>query len=346
MKNSNFFQKHQPKLKAEAILRSTLCGLAIGFGANFISALVTWFLPFNGLWLSLGILVVSTLIATPIFYAARFRPDDTKNARRIDRLGLEERLITMIELKNEDSYIAKAQREDAKAALAAIDSKQLKIRISKAIVTAVVICGILGTGMTTVNALGEYGFMPSGDELLGTFVEEQTTVYVSVTYVVEEGGVIEGDEAQVLVKGTDATTVTAVADDGYMFKCWSDGYTEPTRTDLAVEEDVVYTAEFVEVDEEGEEADDFDGDKPLDMPGGGDQSGSNEGEGDPKDPDNSDANTGGGAWEPNNQVVDGQTFYRDVLGDYQEAAEELLQDPESGLTEEEKELIKKYLGIV
>ena len=29
-----------------------------------------------------------------------------------------------------------------------------------------------------------------------------------------------------------------------------------------------------------------------------------------------------------------------------DAAEELLQDPDSGLTDEEKELIKKYLGIV
>ena len=348
MKENKFFPKQQSKLKNEAILRALLCGLAVGFGANFIVSLIFWLLPANGLWICLAVLVIATAVATPIFYIKRFRTNDTMNARRIDRLGLEERLITMVELEDNDSFIAQAQRRDAQAALETVDNRQLKIKISKAVVAAALICGIFGLGMTVVNGLAESGLLPGGDKLLENFVKEQKTVYVMANYLAEDGGYIEGDVAQILVQDTDAQTVTAVADDGYMFKCWSDGKTEPTRTDLTVMEDVTFTAIFIEVDDDGALDDDGQGDKPNDAPGGKDDQGNDEGDSDdPKDPDDSDEeSSGGGAWDPNNKIINGEIYYRDVLEEYQDAAEELLQDPESGLTEEEKELIKKYLGIV
>lgn len=347
MKENKFFPKQQSKLKNEAVLRSLLCGLAVGFAANFVASLICWLLPVNGLWICLAVLAVVTAVATPIFYVKRFRPNDAMNARRIDRLGLEERLITMVELEDNDSFIAQVQRRDAQAALEAVDNKQLKIRVSTAIVVAVLICGVFGLGMTVVNGLAEFGLLPGGDKLLDSFVEEQKTVYVMVNYVAEDGGFIEGDEAQILVQGTDSETVTAVADDGYMFKCWSDGNTDPTQTDVAVMEDVTFTAVFIQLDDDGEMDDDGNGDKPSDAPGSGNTGNEDGDSDDPQDPnDNDDPGQGGGAWEPNNQIVDGETYYRDVLEEYQEAAEELLKDPDSGLTEEEKELIKKYLGIV
>ena len=143
-------------------------------------------------------------------------------------------------------------------------------------------------------------------------------------------------------------SVTAVADDGYIFKRWSDGNTNPTRTDLAVNEDVTYTAEFVKVDdEEGNDPGEGQGDKPSDAPGDGSSGGEDGDSDDEQDPDKKDENSGaGGAYEPNNKVIDGNTYYRDLLEEYQDALEELLQDPESGLSDEERELIKKYLGIV
>ena len=347
MKKSNFFPNHQPKLQQEAILRSVLCGLAVGFGANFVTALTIWLLPIHGLWITVAVLLGVTAIASLIFYAKRFRPDDTKTARRIDRLGLEERLVTMVELKDQDSYIAKAQRADAQAALAAVDSKLLKIRISRAIVAAVIICAVLGCGMTTVNALGEYGILPSGNELLESFVEEQTTVSVKVDYVAGAGGVIEGDESQIIVQGTDTESVTAVADDGYMFKCWSDGVKTPTRYDVNVMEDTTFTAEFVELDDTDTGDDDGAGDKPNDAVGNSNLGDGEDSDENGEDDNNSDSeSSGAGAWEPNNQIIDGKTYYRDILEEYQEAVEEFLKDPDNGLTDEEKELIKKYLGVV
>ena len=345
MKNNKFFPEHQQRLKNEAILRSVLCGLAVGFGANFVAALVTWLLPINGIVICLAVLLGVTAIATPIFYVKRFRPNDTMNARRIDRLGLEERLITMVELEDNDSCIAKAQRADAQAALAAVDSKQLKFRISTAIVTAVIICTVLGGGMTTVNALGELGVLPSGDELLNSFVDEVQTVYVKVDYVAGAGGMIEGDEAQIVVQGGNTEAVTAVAEDGYMFKRWSDGLTDPTRYDVGVMEDITITAEFMELDGDDTD-DDGTGDKPSDAVGNSDISNGDENDEGDDDNDSDNESSGGGAWEPNNQIIDGKTYYREILEEYQEAAEELLKDPDNGLTEAEIELIKKYLGVV
>ena len=128
MKTNNFFPQHSGKIKIEAMLRSLLCGLAVGFGANFVAALVTWLSPLNGFLLPLAALVAATVISAPIFYFAKFRPTAMSSARRLDSLGLDERLVTMVEYSNDDSLIANLQRNDAKAALAKRVPKALRSR--------------------------------------------------------------------------------------------------------------------------------------------------------------------------------------------------------------------------
>ena len=347
--NSNFFKNHESKLKLEAIIKSILCGLAVGFGANFVAALVTWFLPVNGIWISIVALAAVALISAPVFYFARFRPTDVTSARRIDRMGLEERLITMVEYENDDSYIAKLQREDAKRALASVDKKQIRIKISKAIVATVEAFTMLGAGMTTVNALGELGYLPSGDEIVDSVINESTK-YVTILYVVEEGGMIDGgDEEQIIVLGTNGDTVTAVADDGYMFDKWSDGVKSPTRTEINVTEDIIITAEFVLVEEDGdgESGNGDQGDMPSDRPGD-QESQEGEGNGNPSDGPPSHGLQGGGKSEPNNQIINGEIYYRDpsTLEQYQDAADERTSADDSGYSDDEIDLIKKYLGIV
>ena len=349
--NSNFFKGHESKLKLEAIIKSLLCGLAVGFGANFVAALVTWFLPVNGIWISIVIFAAVALISAPVFYFARFRPTSVTNARRIDRIGLEERLITMVEHENDDSYIAKLQREDAKRALASVDKKQIRIRISKTIVATSVAFTVLGSGMTTVNVLGELGYMPGGDDIVNSIINDSTK-YVTILYVVEEGGMIDGgDEEQIIVLGTNGDTVTAVADDGYMFDKWSDGVKTPTRTEMSVTNDVIITAEFVLVEEDGDGAGssgdqgDMPSDRPSDQPG---QDGEGEGNGNPAEGPPSNGLQGGGKNEPNNQIINGEIYYRDpsTLEQYQDAADKRTSADDSGYSDDEIDLINKYLGIV
>ena len=349
--NSKYFKKHESRLQLEAILRSALCGLAVGFGANFVASLVTWFLPIDGIWISIVAFATATLISALVFYFVRFRPTDVTNARRIDRMGLHERLITMVEYENDDSYIAKLQREDAKRALASVDKKQIRIKISKTIVATVVACTMLGAGMTTVNALSEFGYMQGGDDIINSIIEDTTTKYVTILYVIEEGGVIDGgDEEQIIVLGTNGATVTAVADDGYMFDKWSDGVKSPTRTEMKVTEDIILTAEFILVDEDGDgqggggDA----GDMPSDSPGDDQQPGEGDDPGQPNNGPPQQGLTGGGESKPNNQIIDGKIYYRDptIIEEYQDAADDRTSSDSSGYSEDEIDLIKKYLGIV
>ena len=112
------------------------------------------------------------------------------------------------------------------------------------------ICYVLDSRRTLLGTVAlRYLLLSQPDEIIGDITNDATTEYVSVSYVIDEGGVIEGDEEQVILKGSDASTVTAVADDGYVFKEWSDGYASPTRTDKAVGEDVTYEAIFTELDD-------------------------------------------------------------------------------------------------
>lgn len=97
--------------------KSLIFGLLVGFAANIVIATVSCFVKVEGLWLiSIGLLLVGTLISAPIFYFAKFRPTTKQIAARVDRqFGvIEERTITMLELENDDSYIAMASARGRK----------------------------------------------------------------------------------------------------------------------------------------------------------------------------------------------------------------------------------------
>ncbi len=64
-----------------------------------------------------------------------------------------------------------------------------------------------------------------------------------------ECGTIQGELNQTVLVGKTTSAVTAVANEGYVFVKWSDGKTEATRSDVASENYVVYTAEFAPIDE-------------------------------------------------------------------------------------------------
>lgn len=350
MKTNGMFDKHRPKLLWEAILRSALCGITSGFIAAFVAAFVAWLTPGDGLWLILGVFAGVSVLVSVIFYFVKYRPDDMQSAKRLDGLGLHERLVTMVEYQDDSSSMATMQREDARRTLAKLDPRSIKILIPRAIVVALIVSAIVGSGMTTVNALADNGVIKGGDDLIDEIVDEQTTEYVTVSYVIEEGGIFEGDEDQILVKGTDATTITAVADEGYVFKEWSDGYTSPTRTDTEVMEDVVYTAIFLELgdgngdggdgDGEGEE-----GDQPQDAPSEESQDGNSNGN--PSEGTPGEGMTGGGnIQDPVNLIINNSDYYRDIINKLNEGTTERIEGNDGSLSQTEIDMIKKYLGIV
>ena len=353
MEKNKLFQNHIQKLKLEAIVKSALSGVAVGLGANFLTSLVTWFTPFHGFWLSLVVFATVSAVAGALFYYKRFYPSDMNNARRLDSMGLHERLITMVEFQNDDSPIARMQREDARRTLASVDNRQIKLKISKAILVTFLVTFLLAGSMTTVNAMSEQGIVPRGDELVGSIVDDVTTVSYLITYEVKDGGVLYGtgknqqyvkEVNQLVEKGSSSTPIVALANDGYYFVMWSDGNTSAARGEDNVGADATYTAIFKKLTAEDEWQDYDEGDGPEDAPeiktqgqGPGDSANG-------ESPD--DSMLGGGKYEPNNQVINGSIYYRDVITAYKDTADERILGEGSTLTEAEIEFIKKYLGIV
>ena len=356
MVKKKFFEKHYSRLIKEGIIKATLYGLMIGFFANFAAALTAWFFDFGGIWFAIGIGAGLGLISGVILYFARFRPTVGQIARRVDRLGLEERMITMMELQEDDSFIATLQRENAKESLKEAGNKKLRLRLPKAALILATVSLLLGGGMTTVVGLAEQEIIPPGSELVNP--EDPLAEYIAVSYVAGEGGEIDGETDQLLLPGEDAEPVVAIAEDGWMFVRWDDGGENPARQDRELSLGITFTAIFEEILEGGEEGEENEngnqsggeeGDKAEDLPSGGDasvesdQSGNGDkGNGSGADADN-DGGKGesqeqgegkgdgqglgaGGKWEDSNQFIDGNTYYRDYLDVYYQMAQQIFEE--------------------
>lgn len=380
MKNSEkTFKKYYSRIAFEGIVKSFFLALVLGFGIAFVFSLVSWFFGYDaGLFLSIGLAVGITIIGTIIIYFAKFRPTTKDIARRVDRLGLEERLITMVEFEKDESYIAMRQREDAKRCMDEVNAERIKLALSRGVVILAIVAVLMGSGMTVAVGLAKEGIIPSGEELI-TGQDPAQKDMVTISYLIEEGGEIVGDgpqvEEQILEKGQDAYPVTAVAMDGWVFDGWSDGQTNPTRQDLNVQKNRQIYALFAFIeegdggDEPGEDggaSDGSDSESAGDEPGEGDSSDSSQGDmgengensGDKGEGESSDSGQGddqegdggasdgaGGRWEDKNFIIDGKTYYGDELETYYEMAMDIIASG-GELPEELKAFIEKYYDSI
>ena len=357
MIDNRFFGKHHSRLALEGAIKSTLFSLAVGFIIAFFVALAAWIFEFGNIWLAIGSGLGAAIPCGVLLYFKKFRPTPEILARRVDRLGLEERLITMMELKDDDSYIATLQRENAREHIRHVENKKLKIRLSKALTVVTVLAFLLSTSMITVLGLSDSEIIPSGGDLISP--DDPMANYVALSYVVEEGGEIVGESDQLFAPGEDGTPVVAVAEDGWVFVGWDDGHDDPERQDFEITEDTVFTALFEEIgdgiegsggDSSDGPSDESEGDQASDAP---DNENASSGEGDPGDAgsdssgegsegennNNSDSSDGesqnggegeggqgsSGKWNDSNQFYDGNTYYRDYLDMYYEMAQDIFE---------------------
>ena len=322
---NELFQKYYAKLRNEGILKAFLCALIVGFAALFVSATVFLFLKIQAIWVCAVIFGAATLLTIPVFYFTKFRPNKKSIAKRIDALGLEERLLTMAQLEGDDSFIAKKQREDALKALETVNAGLLKYAVSASLIVAVVISGIIGiippVGAAIAASLPEQPKVEM--EYTLTYKSQDMKMGKVVTWDGEQSTAdkdVNGKEVGFfklkVVEGEDASQgVSAVPYEGYMFVAWSDGYVgqhgevTPYRIDLAVKKSATIWAIFAEA-EVGKDDAEFEDEKPNDLPWDengepGQEEGPPEAGGDPT----SNPDGGQGRAEANNQVVDGETYY-------------------------------------
>ena len=369
MKNE-LFKKHYSQLCFEAGLRSALWGTALGFAVTFVLSTLEWLLEFGASSISVVVFVCVSAITGTLFYLLKYRPTTEDVARRLDRLGLDERMITMLDYESDDSYIASLQRENARVHFKSVENKKLRLHVSRAIIAISISMAILGSSMMTVLALAENGILPSGSEIIG----EEFLDYIPVSYIVDEGGYITGGEAdQLVAPGEDADPVVAEAEDGWVFVGWDDNSTDPARHDKNITEPQEYIAIFEPIDgedddEEGDggiSSEEDEGDQSSDQPSDDDSSSSDgtqqeeqnqeSQDGQPGDndeqneesesTDDSEANSGntgqgsGGKWEETNMFYDGQTYYKDAMDYYENYYED-----DSSIPPELREFFELYFG--
>ena len=361
MNVKEMLKKHYLRLVHEAGVKSALAGLAVGFCANFIAALAAWVFDFGGIWFAIGVGLGAWLAGGVLIYFLKFKPTVNETAERMDRLGLEERMITMLELKDDDSYIATIQRENTRASIARVTDRKIKLRIPKAVICFVVIAAVCGSSMTTVTGLASNDVIPSFQETVGAEEEDPYANYFAVTYMAEEGGYIEGETDQLVEPGGSTTPVVAKADDGWIFVGWEDGRSDTERYETKVNSDMYFVALFEEIGEseggaEGDEgangdgSDSSEGDQAEDLPANGsanvesDQSGAQGSEGDGQgNKGESDGGQGssdeqgegkgdgkgqgaGGKWDDANKFIDGEQYYKNQVDDYYQKALEYLEE--------------------
>ena len=173
------FQKHYKRLVLEGVINSALWGAFVGFGATFLVATLAWVFGFGGIVLPIAIGVGVGVITGVSCYFLRYRPDVHSVAARVDRLGLEERTITMLALEQEDSIIASLQRENAKESLQKVEHVKIKFRLPISVIVMAAVAFVLGTGMTTVSGLVEEGAVPPLAEIISP--EDPLVDHISIT---------------------------------------------------------------------------------------------------------------------------------------------------------------------
>lgn len=341
----NVLNKYRSKLVKEAVLKASFTGAVFGFSALLLYEFIAWMFIAKAVWVGAIVFVVVAGATGTLFYFKKFRPTAKQTAARIDKLGLEERVLTMTELEKENSEIAAMQRADTLKALTSngISEKLIKIAVSVPMIVALVFSAVCGIGMTTVSALAANGTIASGSETIGEVIDNQPPKQFEVSYEVYMGeGIIEGDIFQVVEEGFDAAPVLAVPEEGFAFVYWSDGSEDPYRADGNIRANVTYYAVFLPIEDgEGGMPGEGEGDEPSDLPGdfGSEGESDESGEGDP--------NKGaGGKYEEHNQVYDGETYYGGQV--YQNAYDEALErmNEDEDLSEEEKELINEYYKTI
>lgn len=362
-------KNYEKRLVAEGALKAVAVGLIVGFSANMIYAVTGWMLDIKNIWLGFVLFAVASAATALAVYFLKYRPHEKSVARRIDALGLQERIITMQELQKETTFIAQKQRDDALKALASVNAGLIRITVSVGLIIALAGSFLLSGGATTVLALSSAGIIKSGREIIKDSLGDEDGAEFEVVYEVEGEGEIDGEDFQIVEKGESAAPVVAVPADGWIFVGWDDGLESDYRQDTNITSDKVVVAMFEEVELDG---------MPIGTPGedGPGAPGEGEGEGDGNDPNSHGGKGNGGKdgksdgesdgesdqaggespghgrgdyasnYQPNNQIIDGKTYYGGTTYEeyYGDAMDYISQNGE--MPDELKEIISDYYDTI
>ena len=133
-----------------AIKKSLFYSLFISFAVLFVISFTFWIVDVKQFWIAFIVFGALEAILFSVFFYF-FRPTDKKFAKELDSLGLEQRVITMYEYQDDDSLMAKVQRENAIEHINKFDSKLLKLVIPVILLAFMISSCVLGVSCSEVK---------------------------------------------------------------------------------------------------------------------------------------------------------------------------------------------------
>lgn len=128
----NVLIEFKKKAKKQNIIKAWLCSVAISLLFNIPFLIAFWIMDYKYKFIiCTGIFIIGISVLFPVLYFKKFKYTEIQLAKRIDDLGLEERVLTMIELKDNNSFIAKKQKEDTLNVLKTVEANDLKGKYEK-----------------------------------------------------------------------------------------------------------------------------------------------------------------------------------------------------------------------
>ena len=331
----NDFKQLYKASQKSALKKSLFYSLFISFSTLFVTSFVFWILNVKEYWIAFIAFSFVFILSLVLLYIL-FKPNEKKFARELDSLGLKQRAITMYEYQNDDSLMARVQRQNAVEHITKVNKGLIKFVVPTFLLVVTITAVVLGFGSTTVSALSAKGIIKNGKETIRQVVPALVSEY-DVKYIAKGNGSINGDTIQVVKEGQDASAVIAVAQDGYVFLAWSDGNKNPYRHDREINKNIEVYATFVTVEQYLELVKDPGKPITLGEPGNSNRPGQ-EGEsgGDENDPRSKESN----------MVIDGDTYYGDeTLDQYaSQAIDDMSQDGD--LDEGSKEIANDYFDTI
>lgn len=141
---NNELKKYINKIKIESIIKSIIYGLINGFITFTLLNLILYIFNYKNILLVLLLSILIWILSSIFIYLYKMKPSINNVAKRIDELGLQERIVTMVEYRDSDDYMAQRQRDDALESLKRITSNELKFKFSKYSFVILAITMVLG----------------------------------------------------------------------------------------------------------------------------------------------------------------------------------------------------------
>lgn len=143
MKKDDILKKYQSRVFKESVIKSLIYGLIFGLAVMAIVSLIFFIIGTKQLLVAILFGLVAVIGGAIYVYRTKFQTTVNAVAKRIDELGLHERVITMIDYAENDSLICEKQREDTKEKLEKVESSQIKFRIPKVSIALLGVIAIL-----------------------------------------------------------------------------------------------------------------------------------------------------------------------------------------------------------